>query len=56
MLDDWLHAMVVPVGVKLDVPDALKDRTIYIENNCRDIWAWSEKVYRVIEIRNHKFG
>jgi hypothetical protein len=38
--------MVVPVGVKLDVPDDLKDRTIYVENDCRDIWDWSEKVYR----------
>ena len=51
VLKDWLYAMVIPVGVKLDVPDILKDRTIYVENDCRDIWEWSEKVYQTIEKR-----
>ena len=51
VLKDWLYAMVVPVGVELDVPDDLKDRTIYVENDCRDIWEWSEKVYQAIEKR-----
>jgi hypothetical protein len=35
--------------MELDVPDDLKARTIYVENDCRDIWDWSEKVYRLIE-------
>ena len=51
VLKDWLYAMVIPVGVKLDVPDDLKDRTIYVGNDCRDIWEWSEKVYQTIEKR-----
>lgn len=51
VLKDWLYAMVIPAGVELDVPDSLKDRAIYVENDCRDIWDWSEKVYRVIEKR-----
>ena len=51
VLKDQLFAMVVPVGVELDVPDDLKDRTIYVENDCRDIWEWSEKVYQTIEKR-----
>ena len=51
VLKDWLYALVIPVGVKLDVPDILKDRTIYVENDCRDIWEWSEKVYQTIEKR-----
>ncbi len=51
VLKDWLHSMVIPAGVELDVPDYLKDRTIYVENDCRDIWDWSEKVYRLIEKR-----
>lgn len=51
VLNDWLYAMVIPAGVELDVPDCLKDRAIYVENDCRDIWDWSEKVYRVIEKR-----
>lgn len=50
-LKDWLYALVIPVGVELDVPHYLKDRTIYVENDCRDIWDWSEKVYRLIEKR-----
>ena len=50
-LKDWLYAMVIPVGVELDIPDYLKNRAIYVENDCRDIWDWSEKVYRVIEKR-----
>ena len=49
VLKDWLDTMVVPVGVTLDVPEYLKDRTVYVENDCRDIWEWSEKVYRLIE-------
>ena len=51
VLKDWLYAMVIPAGVELDVPDSLKDRAIYVENDCRDIWDWPEKVYRVIEKR-----
>ena len=51
ILKDWLYAMVIPVGVELAVPDCLKDRIIYVDNDCRDIWDWSEKVYRVIEKR-----
>ena len=51
ILKDWLYAMVIPVGVELDVPDDLKDRIIYVENDCRDIWDWSEKVYQTIEKR-----
>ena len=51
VLKDWLYAMVIPAGVELDVPDDLKNRTIYVENDCQDIWDWSEKVYRLIEKR-----
>jgi hypothetical protein len=43
--------MVIPTGVRLDVPEELKSRTVYVENDCRDIWEWSEKVYGVIEKR-----
>ena len=51
VLKDWLYAMVIPTGVKLDIPDYLKNRAIYVENDCRDIWDWSEKVYQLIEKR-----
>ena len=51
VLKDWLYAMVIPEGTELAVPDALKDRAVYVKNDCRDIWEWSEKVYTVIENR-----
>ena len=33
----------------LYIPANLNDKIIYIENDCKDIWDWSEKVYRIIE-------
>lgn len=50
-LKDWLYALVIPVGTELDVPDYLLDRTIYVENDCKDIWAWSEKVYETVRCK-----
>ena len=48
-LKDWVHAIIVPLSEKENterfVPDALKGKVHYIENDCRDIWEWSEKVY-----------
>jgi hypothetical protein len=32
----------------------LKDRVFYIENDCADIWAWSEKVYEFAKIISEK--
>lgn len=53
ILKDWLYAMVVPEELRKAIepvaPKELTDRVIYVENDCRDIWDWSEKVYRVIE-------
>lgn len=53
ILKDWLYAMVIPTALRgeLDhrIPEDLRSRVIYIENDCRDIWDWSEKVYRAIE-------
>ena len=53
ILADWVHAIIVPTlcRAKLEavIPDNLKDRVIYVENDCRDIWDWSEKVYSIIE-------
>ena len=53
ILDDWVYRIVIPMELKAIiepyVPANLIDRTIYLENNCKDIWDWSEKVYRIIE-------
>ncbi len=52
VLKDWLYAMVIPEDAQLDVPEELKDRAVYVQNDCADIWDWSEKVYAIIETRN----
>lgn len=52
-LSDWVYNNIVPSGERCKeesfIPDDLKDRIIYVENDCTDIWEWSEKVYGVIE-------
>ena len=52
-LDKWVHRIVIPMERKNEIenfiPVSLKDRMLYVENDCRDIWDWSEKVYRMIE-------
>ena len=53
ILDDWVYTIVIPMELKttLDpyVPASLVERIIYVENDCKDIWDWSEKVYTMIE-------
>lgn len=56
ILKDWLYAMVVPEElrelIEPVITEELADRVIYVTNDCRDIWDWSEKVYGMIEKRN----
>ena len=53
ILSDWVYKIVIPMKLKNDlelyIPSNLNDKIIYIENDCKDIWDWSEKVYRIIE-------
>lgn len=53
VLKDWVDAIVIPAdlrkGIDKSIPSDLSDRVIYIENDCKDIWEWSEKVYSIIE-------
>ena len=53
ILDDWVYRIVIPTRLKAIlepyIPANLIDRIIYVENDCKDIWDWSEKVYRIIE-------
>ena len=55
-LSDWVYKIVIPAEMKIkierDIPFSLKSRVIYLENDCKNIWDWSEKVYQVIE-RNY---
>lgn len=52
-LYEWLYAIVIPTELKdkmeNNIPHILNDKVIYIENDCKDIWEWSEKVYCMIE-------
>ncbi|MBQ8194072.1 MAG: hypothetical protein IJZ47_01780 [Oscillospiraceae bacterium] len=53
ILADWVYRIVIPMKLKgvleTYIPCNLMDRIIYVENDCKDIWDWSEKVYRLIE-------
>ena len=52
-LHSWVYAIVIPMALKGElahlVPENLRTRVIYLENDCKDIWDWSEKVYQTIE-------
>jgi hypothetical protein len=56
VLSDWVHTIIIPLDkrniLESYIPANLKDRVFYIENDCADIWAWSEKVYEFA--KNHK--
>ena len=51
-LFDYLHCCIIPKDYKAAfeniIPRNLADRVFYIENDCKDIWEWSEKVYDFI--------
>lgn len=52
ILSDWIYAIVVPLAekekIEKHIPLNLKNKVHYIENDCNDIWEWSEKVYEYI--------
>ena len=49
ILKDWVHAIIIPENHKNEfeshIPSDLKDKVYYAQNDCKDIWEWSEKVY-----------
>ena len=53
ILSEWVHAIVIPTihksALQAAIPTMLKDKVIYVENDCKDIWDWSEKVYGIVE-------
>lgn len=52
-LFEWAYAIVIPTELRLDIehtiPSNLTSKVLYIENDCKDIWEWAEKVYTAIE-------
>lgn len=53
ILADWVYAVVIPLELKdqleKDIPEDIRKKVLYMENNCTDIWEWSEKVYCAVE-------
>lgn len=53
VLADWVHTIIIPETLRgMMTPHILPElqgRVIYVENDCKDIWDWSEKVYSIIE-------
>lgn len=53
VLTDWVYAIVVPEELRSrvveSIPEKLVGKVVYIKNDCKDIWDWSEKVYCTIE-------
>ena len=49
ILKDWVMAIIVPTvwqeALEPHIPGELRSRVHFLENDCRDIWEWSEKVY-----------
>ena len=52
-LANWVYRIVIPMKLKAmlvtHISTNLMDKIIYVENDCKDIWDWSEKIYRIIE-------
>lgn len=52
-LRDWVHAIVVPAiyqnAVAQHIPIELRGKVHFVENDCRDIWDWSEKLYEFVK-------
>lgn len=58
ILKDWVNRIIIPTSLKSktegSIPSDLKNRVTYVENDCKDIWDWSEKVYRIVErVKSH---
>lgn len=53
VLRDYVYAIIIPEAYKETlqglIPENLKERVYYIENDCKDVWDWSEKVYSFVE-------
>lgn len=51
-LSDYLYCCIIPESNRAEfdniVPPVLVNRVFYIENDCKDIWDWSEKIYTFV--------
>lgn len=54
ILKDYVYKIVVPQDYQKafdNTAESLKDKILYLHNDTKDIWEWSEKVYGFIEER-----
>jgi len=53
ILKDWVYAIIVPTIyeniISEHIPVDYKEKVYFVENDCRDIWDWSEKVYEFVK-------
>ena len=53
VLSDWVYSIIIPEEyrerIKSHVSKELDKSIFYVKNDCKDIWKWSEKVYKVIK-------
>ena len=51
ILADWVSCIIIPEcereTFKNKIKEELIEKVYYVENNCKDIWKWSEKVYEI---------
>lgn len=52
-LNDWVHAIIVPTvyrdAVKPHIHENINEKIHFINNDCKNIWEWSEKVYEYVK-------
>lgn len=55
MLSDWVDTIIIPSAEReafeAIIPYELESRTFYLDNDCKDIRSWSEKVYEFVKGR-----
>ena len=54
VLEDWVLSIIAPSlyrqTLEKHIPEQLKGKIHFIQNDCKDIWEWSEKVYEYVKI------
>ena len=56
VLEDWVERIVIPkylqMEMQIHIPKNLLSKTVFLKNDCPDIWSWSKKVYETVETTN----
>lgn len=51
LLEQYVLAIMIPAEIKTEVealiPQGLQERVLYVANDCKDIWDWTEKIYTI---------